>query len=67
MLILARDVSQLNRLLSMRQDFVANVSHELRTPLTVILGYLESLDDETPRPGSVARRCLPAWRRQQSA
>ncbi len=47
MLILARDVSQLNRLLSMRQDFVANVSHELRTPLTVILGYLESLDDES--------------------
>ena len=46
-MILARDVSQLNRLLSMRQDFVANVSHELRTPLTVILGYLESLDDET--------------------
>ena len=45
MLILARDVTQLNRLLSMRQDFVANVSHELRTPLTVILGYLESLDD----------------------
>ena len=45
MLILARDMSQLNRLLSMRQDFVANVSHELRTPLTVILGYLESLDD----------------------
>ena len=47
MLILARDVSALNRLLSMRQDFVANVSHELRTPLTVILGYLESLDDES--------------------
>jgi two-component system, OmpR family, phosphate regulon sensor histidine kinase PhoR len=46
MLILARDVSQLNRLLSMRQDFVANVSHELRTPLTVILGYLESLDHD---------------------
>ena len=46
LLILARDVTQLNRLLSMRQDFVANVSHELRTPLTVILGYLESLDDE---------------------
>lgn len=47
LLVLARDVSQLNRLLSMRQDFVANVSHELRTPLTVILGYLESLDDES--------------------
>jgi two-component system, OmpR family, phosphate regulon sensor histidine kinase PhoR len=45
LLILARDVTQLNRLLSMRQDFIANVSHELRTPLTVIRGYLESLDD----------------------
>jgi len=45
MLILARDVTQLNRLLSMRQDFIANVSHELRTPLTVIRGYLETLED----------------------
>ncbi len=46
MLLLARDVTQLNRLLSMRQDFVANVSHELRTPLTVIMGYLEALEDQ---------------------
>ncbi len=45
-LILARDVTHLNRLLSMRQDFVANVSHELRTPLTVIVGYLEVIEDE---------------------
>jgi two-component system, OmpR family, phosphate regulon sensor histidine kinase PhoR len=44
-LILARDVTELNRLLTMRQDFVANVSHELRTPLTVMRGYLESIDD----------------------
>ncbi len=47
LLILARDVTQLNRLLTMRQDFIANVSHELRTPLTVIMGYLEALDDAT--------------------
>ncbi|MCB1686484.1 MAG: DUF3329 domain-containing protein, partial [Pseudomonadales bacterium] len=33
-MILVRDVTQLNRLLSMRQDFIANISHELRTPLT---------------------------------
>lgn len=46
-LILARDVTQLNRLLTMRQDFVANVSHELRTPLTVIMGYLEALQDDS--------------------
>ncbi|MCY4214009.1 MAG: phosphate regulon sensor histidine kinase PhoR [Gammaproteobacteria bacterium] len=45
-LILARDVTHLNRLLSMRQDFVANVSHELRTPLTIIVGYLEVIEDE---------------------
>ena len=44
-LLLVRDVSQLNRLLSMRQEFVANVSHELRTPLTVVIGYLEALGD----------------------
>ena len=46
-LILARDVTHLNRLLSMRQDFVANVSHELRTPLTVVVGYLEAIEEES--------------------
>ncbi len=45
-LMLVRDVSQLNRLLTMRQDFVANVSHELRTPLTVVVGYLETMATE---------------------
>ena len=55
LLILARDVTQLNRLLTMRQDFVANVSHELRTPLTVILGYLESIEDDTLEPAQTRR------------
>lgn len=45
-LVLARDVTHLNRLLSMRQDFIANVSHELRTPLTVVVGYLEAIEEE---------------------
>lgn len=45
-MILVRDVTELNRLLSMRQDFIANVSHELRTPLTVIVGYIETLISE---------------------
>ena len=45
-IILIRDVTMLDRLLTMRQDFIANVSHELRTPLTVIIGYLEALEDE---------------------
>ncbi|WP_449428992.1 phosphate regulon sensor histidine kinase PhoR [Rhodanobacter umsongensis] len=45
-LLLARDISHLNRLEQVRRDFVANVSHELRTPLTVIHGYLELIDPE---------------------
>jgi two-component system phosphate regulon sensor histidine kinase PhoR len=48
--LFVRDITALNRLLTMRQDFIANVSHELRTPLTVINGYLETLTDpETPQ------------------
>ncbi|RFA30375.1 PAS domain-containing sensor histidine kinase [Alkalilimnicola ehrlichii] len=42
-LLLGRDVTRLQRLESMRRDFVANVSHELRTPLTVIQGVSETL------------------------
>lgn len=37
------DVTEMKKLESMRQDFVANVSHELKTPLTSIKGYTETL------------------------
>ncbi len=30
-----------------RTDFVANASHELRTPLAAILGFIETLEDDT--------------------
>ena len=43
MLLLSRDVSERDRLETMRRDFVANVSHELRTPITVIAGFLETV------------------------
>lgn len=43
--MIVRDITTLNRLLTMRQSFVANVSHELRTPLTVVKGYLEAMTD----------------------
>ena len=44
-LIIVRDITQLDRLESMRKDFVGNLSHELRTPITVIQGYSEALLD----------------------
>ena len=43
MLLLSRDVSERDRLETMRRDFVANVSHELRTPITVVAGFLETI------------------------
>ena len=44
-LLLCRDVTQEEKVETMRRDFVANVSHELRTPLTVLAGFLETLRD----------------------
>lgn len=44
-LLVSRDVTQVEKLETTRQDFVANVSHELRTPLTVLSGFLETLRD----------------------
>jgi len=44
-LLIARNITSMVKLKTMRKDFVANVSHELRTPLTVINGYLETLQE----------------------
>ena len=44
-LLVARDITDIQRVNQMRKDFIANASHELRSPLTVISGYLEGLDD----------------------
>lgn len=54
-LLLVEDLTQLDRLETVRRDFVANVSHEMRTPLTVVQGFLETakdgiLDREHPIP-----------------
>ncbi len=44
-LLICRDTTQLEKVETMRRDFIANVSHELRTPLTVVGGFLETLSD----------------------
>lgn len=54
--LLVSDATEDQKLLEMRQDFVANVSHELKTPLTSISAYVETLldgaaeDEEVRRP-----------------
>lgn len=51
-ILVSRDITQLEKLETMRRDFIANVSHELRTPLTVVGGFVETvLDglDDLPR------------------
>ena len=47
LLLVAGNVTDIQRANRMRKDFIANASHELRTPLTVISGYLEAMDNET--------------------
>ncbi len=44
-LVVLHDLSELESLNRVRQDFVANAAHELRTPLTSLRGYAETLLD----------------------
>jgi two-component system phosphate regulon sensor histidine kinase PhoR len=39
------DITQIERLERVRQEFLSNISHELRTPLTSILAFVETLED----------------------
>ena len=39
------DVTSLERLERVRQEFLSNVSHELRTPLAAIIAFAETLED----------------------
>lgn len=44
--VIFRDMTPAYQTDQVRKDFVANASHELRTPLTIIIGYIESLQEE---------------------
>jgi two-component system, OmpR family, phosphate regulon sensor histidine kinase PhoR len=39
------ETTQIERLETIRQEFLSNISHELRTPLTSILAFVETLED----------------------
>ena len=63
-LLMARDVTSIQRADQMRKDFIANASHELRTPLTVIYGYLESFEDEIEDFPEILRSQVRQMRQQ---
>lgn len=44
--VVLHDVTELRRLETLREEFVANVSHELKTPITAIRGFLESVIED---------------------
>jgi two-component system, OmpR family, phosphate regulon sensor histidine kinase PhoR len=58
-LMFLTDVTELRRLETVRQEFVANLSHELKTPLTSLRLAVESLLGE-PSPPAAARRRFAA-------
>jgi len=57
-LLISRDITQWERVETIRRDFVANVSHELRTPLTVVNGFVENLQDMPELSHEKIRRAL---------
>jgi two-component system phosphate regulon sensor histidine kinase PhoR len=65
-LLLARDVTQAEKLETMRRDFVANVSHELKTPLTVVSGFLETIADGTVDVGDARGKQVLGLMRNQT-
>jgi two-component system phosphate regulon sensor histidine kinase PhoR len=57
-ILVLHDITEIQRLETVRSDFVANVSHELRTPLTAIRGYVETLLHNPPSDPEDSRQFL---------
>ena len=57
------DVTRVERLEKVRQEFLSNISHELRTPLTSILAFVETLEDGAIDDAENNRRFLGIIRR----
>ncbi len=57
------DVTRLEKLERVRQEFLSNVSHELRTPLTAIIAFVETLESGILEENENSRRFLSIIRR----
>jgi two-component system, OmpR family, phosphate regulon sensor histidine kinase PhoR len=57
------DVTRIERLEQVRQEFLSNVSHELRTPLTAILAFVETLESGAIENSEARSRFLPIIRK----
>jgi two-component system phosphate regulon sensor histidine kinase PhoR len=57
------DITRLERLERVRQEFLSNVSHELRTPLTAIITFVETLEAGAIEEPETGRRFLSVIRR----
>lgn len=57
------DVTRLERLEQVRQEFLSNVSHELRTPLTSMLAFIETLEAGAIDDKEASQRFLSIIRR----
>lgn len=57
------DITRIERLERVRQEFLSNVSHELRTPLTAIIAFVETLEDGAIEDQESNRRFLSIIRK----
>lgn len=60
------DVTRIEHLESVRQEFLSNVSHELRTPLTAILAFIETLEAGAIDDKEASHRFLSIIRRNST-
>jgi two-component system phosphate regulon sensor histidine kinase PhoR len=57
------NITRIERLERVRQEFLSNVSHELRTPLTAIIAFVETLEDGAMEDQESNRRFLSIIRK----
>jgi two-component system, OmpR family, phosphate regulon sensor histidine kinase PhoR len=60
------DVTRIDQLEHVRQEFLSNVSHELRTPLTAILAFVETLEAGAIEDTESSQRFLSIIRKNAS-